>query len=397
MTGRIEWVTSSCRLLAGIAREFRDSRPFEGMTIGTGIHLEPKTAVLLRTLQEGGARVVSTGNLNSTQAETVDYLREHGIEVVGGQTRDVNAHGVDLTAVLEVHPHLILDNGGDLFVRYLQNPYDGLRGGTEETTSGRMRLEKLRDELKFPILVINDSPIKQFAENEHAVGQSVFESFMRITNRSTQGKRVVVFGYGACGRGIAANFRNASSLVTVIDTNPVTLLKACLDGFDVQHREQALRKADVVITATGAYGVVRADDLANLKDDVILANAGHFPSEIDVDGLLHDPSIASVTPSTPGLQTLLTNDGRRIHLLGEGHMVNLAGPNPLGNSIESMDLGFALQARCLEVIATGNVDAHAVVVPVPRHIDEMVAEAYLNLVNGSNSASSSDHRTMSAS
>ena len=383
MTSRIEWVTSSCRLLAGIAKEFRDSRPFEEMAIGTGIHLEPKTAVLLRTLHDGGARVISTGNLNSTQSDTVDYLREHGVEVVGGQTRDASTHDNDLTTVLDAHPQLILDNGGDLFVRYLENPFEGLLGGTEETTSGRMRLEKLRDELNLPILVINDSPIKQFAENEHAVGQSVFESYMRITNRSTQGKRVVVFGYGACGRGIAANFRNASSVVTVFDTNPVTLLNACLDGFDVQDREKALREADVVITATGADHVVRAKDLALLKDDVILANAGHFPFEIDVAGLLNDPSIVSVTPSTPGLQTLLTRDGRRVHLLGEGHMVNLAGPSPLGNSIESMDLGFALQARCLEAIATGKVDPLAIVVPVPGHIDESVAQAYLDLVSQS--------------
>src|SRR5665213_405018 len=175
MTSRIDWVTSSCRLLAGIADEFRDSRPFEGMTIGTGIHLEPKTAVLLRALLEGGARVISTGNLNSTQTDTVNYLREHGVEVVGSQTRDENTHDGELAKVLDANPELILDNGGDLFIRYLENPYQGLLGGTEETTSGRMRLEKRRDDLSLPILVINDSPIKQFAENEHAVGQSVFE------------------------------------------------------------------------------------------------------------------------------------------------------------------------------------------------------------------------------
>ena len=380
MMSRIDWVASSCRLLSGIAAEFRDSRPFEGMTIGTGIHLEPKTAVLLRTLLDGGARVVSTGNLNSTQTGTVDYLREHGVEVVGSQTRDESTHDGELAKVLAARPQLILDNGGDLFIRYLDSPYEGLLGGTEETTSGRMRLEKLREELSLPILVINDSPIKQFAENEHAVGQSVFESFMRITNRSTQGKRVVVFGYGACGRGIAANFRNASSLVSVIDTDPVTLLNACLDGFDVQDRASALRDADIVITATGAEAVVGADDLVHLRDDVILVNAGHFPFEIDVVGIRNGPAVVSVSTSTPGLETLRTSDGRRIHLLGEGHMVNLAGPNPLGNSIESMDLGFALQARCLEAIATGKVDPLGVVVPVPREIDELVATAYLNLV-----------------
>ena len=192
---------------------------------------------------------------------------------------------------------------------------------------------------------------------------------------------MVVFGYGACGRGIAANFRSASSVVTVVDTNPVTLLRACLDGYDVQSRDDALREADIVITATGADHVICSDDLGLFKDDVILMNAGHFPFEIDVDAILGDSSVNSVAPSTPGLQTLMTQDSRRIHLLGEGHMVNLAGPSPLGNSIESMDLGFALQARCLEVVANGTVDSRAIVVPVPRHIDERVAQSYLNLVN----------------
>ncbi len=381
MTSRIEWVTSSCRLLGEIAREFRVTQPFKGMTIGTGIHLEPKTAVLLRTLADGGARVVSTGNLNSTQSDTVEYLLEHGIEVIGQQTRDADVHGSDLAQVIAAKPELLLDNGGDLFIRYLEEPYAGLLGGTEETTSGRMRLTAVRDQLGVPVLVINDSPIKQFAENEHAVGQSVFESFMRITNRSTQGKRVVVFGYGACGRGIAANFRHASSLVTVVDTNPVVLLNACLDGFVVQGRESALTQADIVVTATGARGVLTSDDLTRFKDDAILMNAGHFPTEIDVAAMSSDPFVSSVLTSTPGLETLLLEDGRRVHVLGKGHMVNLAGPSPLGNSIESMDLGFALQARCLEVVATGEVDPMAIVVPVPRYIDEMVAQAYLDLVN----------------
>jgi adenosylhomocysteinase len=383
MNSRIDWVSSSCRLLTRITTEYERSRPFDGLTIGTGIHLEPKTAALLTTLRRGGARVVATGNLNSTQTETVEYLRGHGIEVFGHSTRDVAAHDGNLEAVLEAKPELILDNGGDLFARYLERPYPGLLGGTEETTSGRARLVPLRDRLNVPLLVINDSPIKQFAENQHAVGQSVLESYMRITNRSTHGKRVVVLGYGACGRGVAANFRSASSLVTVLETDPVLRLNACLDGFDVQSREAALRAADVVITVTGAEDVLTVADLPLLGDDVIIMNAGHFPREFDAAALLAHPSIGSVSESTAGLQTLEVDDGRRLHILTGGHMVNLAGPNPLGNSIESMDIGFAMQARCLEAIATGNVDPGSVVVPVPRRIDELIAEAFLDLVTGS--------------
>jgi adenosylhomocysteinase len=352
---RIEWVIERCRLLQGIAAEYDGTRPFAGLAIGTGIHLEPKTVALLLTLQRGGAELVSTGNLNTTQQDACDYLAARGVRVVGGPTSDPAEHDANLWEVVRSKPELLLDNGGDLFARYLEEPYETLLGGTEETTSGRTRLEPLRDRIALPVIVINDSPIKQFAENEHAVGQSVLESFLRITNLSTNGKRVTVFGYGACGRGVAANFRNAYAIVSVVERDPVGRLRALLDGFLVPDRDEALRTADVIITVTGASGVVTAADADLLKPGAILANAGHFPWEIDAPGLAE----ADVT------------------VLEGGHMVNLAGPRPLGNSIESMDLGFALQARCLEAVASGAVGPEACVVPVPRSIDDEVASAFV--------------------
>jgi adenosylhomocysteinase len=377
MTSRIEWVGRSCRLLRSIAEEYATTAPFAGLTIGTGIHLEPKTVALLLTLQAGGARVVSTGNLNSTQPAAVDYLRARGVEVVGKPTTDEREHDGYLREVLAVQPDLILDNGGDLFARYLENPYDHLLGGTEETTSGRMRLEPLRGELARPVLVINDSPIKQFAENKHAVGQSVFESFMRLTNRATNGRNAVVFGYGACGKGVAANFRNAYASVSVVEVDPVVRLEANLDGFLVPPRDEAIADADIIVTVTGAESVITEQDLPLFKDGVILANGGHFPREITVDRITGDARVAEKVDSAEGISTLVLDDGREIHLLTGGHMVNLAGPRPLGNTIESMDLGFALQARCLEAVAGGRVGKADVVVPVPRFIDRLVAEAYL--------------------
>lgn len=379
MTSRIEWVAANCRLLRGIAAEFERTLPFTGLTIGTGIHLEPKTVALLLTLQRGGALMVSTGNLNSTQPAAVDYLRERGVEVIGGPTQDPAERATHLDAVLDARPHLILDNGGDLFARFLERPYDGLVGGTEETTSGRMRLAKLRDRLARPILVINDSPIKQFAENRHAVGQSVVESLLRITNRMTNGRRAVVFGYGSCGKGVALNFRNNHALVSVIEIDPVARLEALLDGFAVPDRELALRDADFVLTVTGARDVVTAADLPILRDGVILANAGHFPLEIDVAAMRSDPSVAAIEEGNDGITSLRLHDGRAVHILGNGHMMNLSGPRPLGNSIESMDLGFSLQARCLEAVARGQMGSDSCVVPVPRVIDEQVAKAYLDL------------------
>jgi adenosylhomocysteinase len=245
-----------------------------------------------------------------------------------------------------------------------------------------MRLLPMRERIQKPVLVINDSPIKQFAENRHAVGQSVFESFMRFTNRSTNGRHVTVFGYGACGKGVAACFRNAFSVVTVVDANPVTTLEAHLDGFTTPRREDAIASADILITVTGVKDIITAADLPRLKDGVILANAGHFPWEIDVAGIEASGEVAEVVTYTDEITTWVLKDGRKLHLLGRGHMVNLAGPRPLGNSIESMDLGFTLQSRCLEAVALGKVGAESCVVPVPASIDALVANAYLAMSRG---------------
>lgn len=379
MNNRIDWVRRNCRLLAAISEEFRVEQPFAGMTIGTGIHLEPKTVALILTLQDGGARLVSTGNLNTTQPAAMDYLSARGVTVIGQPTRDAAEHGTYLEKVIDEKPDIILDNGGDLFDRFLKKPYDNLKGGTEETTSGRTRLEPLRDQLAMPILVINDSPIKQFAENEHAVGQSVLESYMRITNRVTNGQRVTVFGYGACGRGVARNFRAANAKVSVVEADQVKRLQAHLDGYDTPPRESAIASADLIVTVTGNGRVIGEADLPYLKDGAILANAGHFPVEIDASAIAGSTAVAERVAYEDGVETLRLEDGRVIHLISEGHMFNLAGPRPLGNSIESMDLGFALQARCLEAVARGKVGAESCVVPVPRFIDEMVASSYLDM------------------
>ena len=375
---RIDWVSEGCRLLAQIEQEFSRTKPFQDLTIGTGIHLEPKTAVLLRTLHSGGARVVATGNLNSTQPETVRYLLEHGIEVMAEQTIDQEVHDLSLNQIIAEKPDLLLDNGGDLFAVYAEAPYPGLLGGTEETTSGRMRLEPMRAELQRPILVINDSPIKQFAENRHAVGQSMFESYMRFTNRSTNGKRVTVFGYGACGRGVAACFRNAHSVVSVVEADPVKALEAHLDGFITPHRSEAIGNADVIVTETGAVNVITAEDLDRFKDGAILMNGGHFPTEIAVGDLTDSDLVARRDRFDDlDIDTLRLEDGRAVHIISGGHMANLAGPRPLGNSIESMDLGFALQARCLEYVAQGKATGADCVVPVPAEIDARIATEYL--------------------
>jgi adenosylhomocysteinase len=379
MKTRVDWVRENCLLLKAIGEEFGVTQPFAGRTIGTGIHLEPKTVALLMTLQKGGARVVSTGNLNTTQLSAVERLREEGVTVIGGPTTDLAEHKRNLEAVLDHRPDMLLDNGGDLFDLWRKRRHAGLLGGTEETTSGRMRLAPLRAELAIPILVINDSPIKQFAENEHAVGQSVLESYIRITNRMTNGQRVTVFGYGACGRGVAANFRAANAKVSVVDRDPLKRLQAHLDGFDTPTRDRAVASADVIVTVTGGRDVVGPADIPLFKDGAILANAGHFPVEIQVEAIAGSQDVTKRESFADDIKELTLADNRVIRILAGGHMVNLAGPRPMGNSIESMDLGFALQARCLEAVALGRVGSVDCVVPVPRTIDEQVAEAFLML------------------
>ena len=297
---------------------------------------------------------------------------------VGAPTSDAAEHDAYLREVLAAEPQLLLDNGGDLFVRWLERPYEGLVGGTEETTSGRMRLEPLRDRLSLPILVINDSPIKQFAENRHAVGQSTVESYLRITNRSTNGKRVTVFGYGACGRGVAAHFRNAFAEVSVVEIDPVTRLEALLDGFAVPDKAEALRSRR---RRDHRDGRPRGRHRRRPAAPPRRRRADERRPLPARDRRAGGPRRGRRRPSTrpTGSRRSGFADGRRLHLLTGGHMVNLAGPRPLGNSIESMDLGFALQARCLEAVATGRAGPDDCVVPVPAAIDAGVASAYVDL------------------
>jgi adenosylhomocysteinase len=193
---------------------------------------------------------------------------------------------------------------------------------------------------------------------------------------------VVVLGYGGVGKGLALNFRNNHALVSVLERDPVLRMEALWDGFAVPERDEALASADIVVTATAATGVIGPGDLEVLRDGVILVNVGHLPVEIDVPGIAASPLVEAHEPADDGISTFRLRDGRSVHLLTDGHMVNLAGPRPLGNTIESMDIGFSLQARCLEAVATGAVGPESSVVPVPRSIDESVASAYVALANG---------------
>lgn len=375
ITQRILWTSSNMHLLGAIADEFDTTRPFNGLRIGVSIHLEVKTAVLLLALQRGGAEVVAVGNYGTTQDDIVAYLIEHGVEARGSHTDTLDTHLGHVRSVAEAKPDLLLDNGADLAASVVEQGIAVL-GGTEETTSGHNRLGgELAASVDFPMIVINDSPLKAIAENKHAVGQSIYESFLRHTNLMPQGKRTLVVGYGWCGRGIAQYFRANGSTVMVAEPDDIKALEAALDGFRVGHTVDLIPHADVVITATGVDHVVGETELAAAPDGALLGNAGHFDREIDVPAL--DTATAERVPLGEALERHILRNGRTIDLISRGRMLNLAGSQPKGNSIESMDLGFAMQARSLERVAGRHDELPLGAQPVPDDINRSLARAFV--------------------
>jgi adenosylhomocysteinase len=370
--GRVAWIRSRMAMLATLREEFRASRPFAGRRIGMSLHIEPKTAVLLEVLAEGGAEIVGTGNHGSTQDDVVAFLQSQDIGVFGRRADTLADHHANLARVLDAQPDMLLDNGADLAAGIAERgKAASILGGTEETTSGGDRLRgELAGKVPFASIVINDSPLKAIGENKHAVGQSVVESFMRITNLMIPGRRFCVIGYGWCGRGIAQYLRALGGRVAVVEVDEIKALEAALDGYRVAPLAELAPWAEVFITATGRAGVLPAEAIAAMQGGAVLANSGHFPWEIDTEGL------AAMTTGTTDLDGTLRRldlaNGRHVILIAEGRMFNLAGVEPKGNSIESMDIGFMLQALSLERVVKGENLATGAQ-PVPDDINRRIA------------------------
>ncbi|MGZ6279581.1 MAG: adenosylhomocysteinase [Ktedonobacteraceae bacterium] len=368
---KIRWAEMHKRLLQRLRIQFSETKPFAGLTIGMCLHVEPKTAVLCSVLQAGGATVVITGSPGTTKNDVVAALRHSGVIVFGQQEDDGKKHQDNIEQVLSYDPHLFLDNGADLVATHLARSAQGrVFAGTEETTTGANRLRgELHNSLTFPIIVINDSPLKLIMENEHGVGPTIVEGFMRETNLLVQSKQFVVFGYGSVGRGIARCLRRLGGQVTVVEVDSIRALEAVLDGMTVTKLEDALRIGEVFFTATGRPDAIAGDSLDKLQDGAILANAGHFSWEIDIAELRK--RAVSVERFREWVELFTLEDGRHITLLAQGEMLNLAGGG--GNPIETMDLGFALQAQSLAFLATQFKNLPVGPQPVPGEINATVA------------------------
>ena len=377
---RVQWIRSRMPLLARARADFAESQPFAGKTIGMSLHLEPKTAVLLETLEAGGATIVATGNHGSTQDDIVAYLRDRGMTVFGARDDSLEQHHRNVQSVLDAGFDILLDNGADLAAGLVANGRVIL-GGTEETTSGGNRLRsELAGRVPYAVIVINDSLLKAIGENKHAVGQSVVESFMRITNLMVNGRRFVVAGYGWCGRGVAHYLRSLGGKVAVVEVDELKAFEAAMDGFRVGDMLDLAEWGEVFITATGQPGILGRDFFERVADGAVLANCGHFPWEIEVETLR--TMATGSTRLDDAIERIDLGD-RHVVLLADGRMMNLAGREPKGNSIEAMDLGFLLQSLSLERVATDAASLPTGAQPVPNDIDREIARRMLAAMGAS--------------
>ncbi len=378
---KITWARQYMPVLSSIRERFVEEKPFAGMTVGMALHVEAKTAVLVETLAAGGAEVYITGcNPLSTQDDVSAALNtKERIHSYARRGADVEEYYAAIDRVLDARPAITIDDGMDLIYRIhteRRDVLDAVIGGCEETTTGIHRLRAMARDgaLKFPVIAVNDTPMKHFFDNVHGTGESSLASIMITTNVLIAGKRFVVAGYGYCGRGLAQKARSLGARVIVTEVDPRRALQAHMDGFDIMTMDEAAPIGDIFVTTTGNTSVITGQHFPNMKDGAILANAGHFNVEIDVDWLA---AHADSAVHRDGIDTYML-DGKAVHILAEGRLVNLATPKAMGHPVEVMDLSFAVQALSAEFIAKHGRELFPGVHDVPSAIDEAVARLKLD-------------------
>ena len=380
---KIQWVKSYMPLLSGLEKEFREELPFKGLRVALSVHLEAKTAYLCRVLQAGGAEMYVTGsNPLSTQDDIAAALVHGGMEVFAAHGATAEEYHAHLKAVMEHRPNIIIDDGGDL-VNLIHNEYSEflpeVLGGCEETTTGIIRLQAMaRDNaLQFPMMAVNNAKCKYLFDNRYGTGQSVWDGINRTTNLIVAGKTVVVAGYGWCGKGVAMRAKGLGASVIVTEVDPIKAMEAVMDGFKVMKMTEAAKIGDFFVTVTGCNAVICEDSFRVMKDNAICCNAGHFDVEVDVATLKRIAKESHLARNNIMCYTL--EDGRRINVIAEGRLVNLAAGD--GHPAEIMDMSFAIQLLSALYLVQNQGKLTEKIINVPKEIDNEVARRKLKFWN----------------
>jgi adenosylhomocysteinase len=376
---KIDWAAAHMPVLNRIRERFEREKPFAGLKVAISLHLEAKTAYLAKVIAAGGAEVAITGsNPLSTQDDVCAALVEDGIAVFAKYNPTPEEYKDLLVKTLETKPDLIIDDGGDLVAILHAERQDllaNVRGGAEETTTGILRLKAMERDgaLRFPMVAVNDAYCKYLFDNRYGTGQSVFDGINRTTNLVVAGKTVVVSGYGWCGKGVAMRAKGLGANVVVTEVDAIRAVEAYMDGFAVMPMLEAAKIGDIFITVTGNRDIIRREHYEVMKDGALLANAGHFDVEVNKPDL----ETLSVSKRTvrKNIEEFRLKDGRRLYLLAEGRLVNLAAGD--GHPAEIMDMTFALQAMALKYVNEAHESIGRRVVNVPYEIDEQVARLKL--------------------
>jgi adenosylhomocysteinase len=375
---QIEWASRHMPVLNLIKNRFEKEKPLKGFTLGACLHVTKETAVLVDALIAGGAKIALCGsNPLSTQDDVAAALADKGVHVFAWRGQNTEEYYKCIDNVLDYKPSITLDDGADLVGTLhskRQAELKNVKGGTEETTTGVIRLRAMERDgcLKYPIVAVNDAYTKYLFDNRYGTGQSTIDGILRATNTLIAGKAFVVCGYGWCSRGIAMRAQGLGANVIITEVQPIRALEAVMNGLRVMPIAEAAAIGDIFVTATGDINVIRKEHMQKMKDGAIMANSGHFNVEINIKDL-ESLSTAKRT-MRPNLEEYTLKDGRKLYLLAEGRLVNLAAAE--GHPSEVMDMSFANQALCAEYIAK-TAKLTPKVFTVPKEIDEKVAELKL--------------------
>ena len=377
---RLEWAETHMRVLAEIERRLVDEKVLKGVKIGMALHVEAKTGMLAIALARAGAKVrLASCNPLSTDDSVALALREkYGIETYAKKWETTDEYYRNLNAVLDMSPDYVVDDGADLITilhTERTRQIKDIRGANEETTTGVIRLRSMAKEgkLKFPVMSVNDAHMKYLFDNRYGTGQSTFDGFMNATNLLVAGKRLVVAGYGWCGKGIAMRAKGLGASVVVTEVDPIRAIEAKMDGFEVMPMLQAAKVADIIISATGCKDIIRAEHLKALKGGCVMGNSGHFDNEISKRALEEYAGHPKKVREFVDEYTL--PDGRKAYLLSEGRLMNLAAGQ--GHPVEIMDMSFSIQALAMEYLVKHHIEMTPQVYEIPKELDEMVARIKL--------------------